>query len=55
MSKRIFGMAPGGRMSLDRAASRRRAIWQTQRPPQPQWDRQGRPRESRKGNREEKT
>ena len=45
MNKRIFGMAPGGRMSLDRAANRRRVIWQTQRPPQQQWGRMGRPRE----------
>ena len=26
MNKRIFGMAPGGRMNLDRAANRRRAV-----------------------------
>ena len=31
MNKRIFGMAPGGRMALDRAANRRRNIWQNQR------------------------
>lgn len=45
MSKRIFGMAPGGRMSLDRAANRRRNIWQNQQRQHPQWDRRGRPRE----------
>ena len=27
MSKRIFGMAPGGRMNLDRAVNRRRNVW----------------------------
>lgn len=27
MNKRIFGMAPGGRMNLDRAANRRKVIW----------------------------
>lgn len=26
MNKRIFGMAPGGRMNLDKAANRRRAV-----------------------------
>lgn len=26
MNKRVFGMAPGGRMNLDRAANRRRAV-----------------------------
>lgn len=51
MNKRVFGMAPGGRMSLDRAANRRRNIWQNQQVRQPQWDRQGRPREKgRRGN-----
>lgn len=31
MNKRFYGMAPGGKMSLDRAANRRRNIWQVQR------------------------
>lgn len=31
MNKRLYGMAPGGRMALDRAASRRRNVWQVQR------------------------
>lgn len=31
MNKRLYGMAPGGRMALDRAANRRRNIWQNQR------------------------
>lgn len=31
MNKRLYGMAPGGRMALDRAANRRRNIWQVQR------------------------
>lgn len=26
MNKRVFGMAPGGRMNLDRAANRRRVV-----------------------------
>ena len=26
MNKRVFGMAPGGRMALDRAANRRRNV-----------------------------
>lgn len=42
MSKRIFGMAPGGRMSLDRAATRRKVIWH-----QKQKTRQARPREKK--------
>lgn len=35
MNKRIFGMAPGGRMALDRAANRRRNIWFVQRKQRP--------------------
>lgn len=35
MSKRIFGMAPGGRFALDQAANRRRNIWQVQRRQRP--------------------
>lgn len=35
MGKRIFGMAPGGRMSLDKAANRRRNIWMNQRRQRP--------------------
>lgn len=31
MNKRLYGMAPGGRMALDKAANRRRNIWQVQR------------------------
>ena len=31
MNKRLYGMAPGGRMALDRAANRRRNIWFVQR------------------------
>lgn len=30
MNKRIYGMAPGGRMNLDRAAQRRRVLWYRQ-------------------------
>lgn len=41
MNKRFYGMAPGGKMSLDRAANRRRNIWQVQR--------QARAREKREG------
>lgn len=29
MNKRMYGIAPGGRMSLDKAADRRRTIWQS--------------------------
>lgn len=29
MNKRMYGMAPGGRMSLDKVANRRRTIWQS--------------------------
>ena len=35
MNKRLYGMAPGGRMALDKAEKRRRNIWfvqQKQRP-----------------------
>ena len=49
MNKRVFGMAPGGRMSLDRAANRRRNIWRGQHPVLPQSVRPQRPRESRRG------
>lgn len=31
MNKRMYGMAPGGRMALDKAANRRRNIWHVQR------------------------
>lgn len=55
MNKRIFGMAPGGRMSLDRAAARRRVVWHVQHKAASNGGRPQRPRESRKGNREEKT
>lgn len=41
MNKRLYGMAPGGRMALDKAENRRRNIWQTQR--------QARSRERRDG------
>lgn len=41
MNKRLYGMPPGGRMALDRAANRRRNIWQAQR--------QARAREKRDG------
>lgn len=47
MNKRMYGMAPGGRMALDRAASRRRNIWQVQR--------QARAREKRVGKNPDKT
>lgn len=30
MNKRVIGMAPGGRMALDRAENRRRAIYHRQ-------------------------
>lgn len=43
MNKRLYGMAPGGRMALDRAENRRRNIWQVQR--------QARAREKRDGKR----
>lgn len=35
MNKRIFGMAPGGRMALDRAANRRHNAWMNQRRQRP--------------------
>ena len=41
MNKRLYGMAPGGRMALDKAANRRHNIWQAQR--------QARAREKRDG------
>lgn len=41
MNKRLYGMAPGGRMALDKAANRRHNIWQAQR--------QARSREKRDG------
>lgn len=41
MNKRLYGMAPGGRMALDKAANRRRNICQAQR--------QARSREKRDG------
>lgn len=41
MNKRLYGMAPGGQMALDKAANRRHNIWQAQR--------QARSREKRDG------
>lgn len=41
MNKRLYGMAPGGQMALEKAANRRRNIWQVQR--------QARAREKRDG------
>lgn len=35
MNKRLYGMAPGGQMALDKAANRRRNIWMTQRRQRP--------------------
>lgn len=35
MNKRLYGMAPGGRMALDRAANRRRNVWFVQRKQRP--------------------
>lgn len=47
MNKRVFGMAPGGRMSLDRAANRRRNVRFTAMQDKAKRiiDRTGRPRE----------
>lgn len=30
MNRKILGMAPGGRMALDRAANRRKVLWHRQ-------------------------
>ena len=30
MNRRMFGLSPGGKLSLDRAANRRRNVWQVQ-------------------------
>lgn len=35
MNKRLYGMAPGGRMALDKAENRRRNIWMNQRRQRP--------------------
>lgn len=43
MNKRIFGMAPGGRMALDRAANRRRNVWFVQQKQRPRERKGGRP------------
>ena len=53
MNRRVFGMAPGGRMALDRAANRRRNIrFTAQIVNRPAVERTGRPRE-RKGGQED--
>ena len=52
MNKRVFGMVSGGRMSLDRAAARRRVVWHVQHKAASNGGRPQRPRERRKSRRE---